>query len=130
MPWGKSPVRTTALQGRPAQPRIDRGAAREEVRFGTKPECALESVIKEAWYTFLMRIRLDDRRRTGRVFWVHPHWDSPPTAPDVVRSPEHSGAQRKGLHVWEQSRNVPWNQSLRRRGTPSYCGFGLTTAGK
>ncbi len=42
--------------------------------LGTKPECALESVIKEAWYTSLLRIRIDDRRRRiGLVFWVQRH---------------------------------------------------------
>ncbi len=45
--------------------------AREARRLGTKPECALESVIKEVWYTSLLRIRIDDRRRRiGLVFWV------------------------------------------------------------
>ncbi len=48
--------------------------AREARRLGTKPECALESVSKEAWYTSLLRIRIDDRRRrSGLVFWVHRH---------------------------------------------------------
>ncbi len=48
--------------------------AREARRLGTKPECALESVIKEAWYTFLLRIRIDHRRRRiGLVFWVQRH---------------------------------------------------------
>ncbi len=36
-------------------------AAREAMCLGTKPECALESVAKEAWYTSLLRIRIDDR---------------------------------------------------------------------
>ncbi len=31
--------------------------AREARRLGTKPECALESVTKQAWYTSLLRIR-------------------------------------------------------------------------
>ncbi len=49
-------------------------AAREARRLGTKPESALESVIKEAWYTSLLRIRIDDRRRRiGLVFWVQRH---------------------------------------------------------
>ncbi len=49
-------------------------AAREAMRLGTKPECALESVSKEAWYTSLLRIRIDDRRRRiGLVFWVQRH---------------------------------------------------------
>ncbi len=49
-------------------------AAREAMRLGTKPESALESVIKEAWYTSLLRIRIDDRRRRiGLVFWVQRH---------------------------------------------------------
>ncbi len=44
------------------------------MRLGTKPESALESVIKEAWYTSLLRIRIDDRRRRiGLVFWVQRH---------------------------------------------------------
>ncbi len=44
------------------------------MRLGTKPESALESVIKEAWYTSLLRIRIDDRRRRIRlVFWVQRH---------------------------------------------------------
>ncbi len=41
--------------------------AREAMGLGTKPECPLESVIKQAWYTSLLRIRIDDRRR-----WVGP----------------------------------------------------------
>ncbi len=40
------------------------------------------------------------------------------------------GARRERGWVWEQSRNVPWNQSLSRCGTPPYCGFELTTAGR
>ncbi len=56
---------------RGARPRFYRSAAREAIRFGTKPESALESVTKEAWYTSLLRIRVDDRRRRiGLVFWV------------------------------------------------------------
>ncbi len=44
------------------------------MRLGTKPECALESVTKEAWYTSLLRIRIDDRRRRiGLVFWAQRH---------------------------------------------------------
>ncbi len=39
------------------------------------------------------------------------------------------GGRRERQGVWEQSRNVPWNQLLRRRGTPPHCGFELTTAG-
>ncbi len=64
MPLRKSPVRTSALLGARcgAQPRIYRGMAREAMRLGTKPECALESVTKEAWYTSPLRIRIDDRR--------------------------------------------------------------------
>ncbi len=47
---------------------------REARRLGTKPECALESVTKDAWYTSLLRIRIDDRRRRiGPVFWVQRH---------------------------------------------------------
>ncbi len=45
--------------------------------LGTKPECALESVTKKLWYTCLLRIRIDDRRRRiGLVFWVqwHRYW--------------------------------------------------------
>ncbi len=43
--------------------------AREAMGLGTKPECALESVAKELWYTSLLRIRIDDRRRRiGLVF--------------------------------------------------------------
>ncbi len=38
--------------------------ATEARRFGTKPECALESVTKQTWYTSLLRIRIDDRRRS------------------------------------------------------------------
>ncbi len=42
--------------------------------MGTKPESALESVSKEAWYTSLLRIRIDDRlRQIGLVFWVQRH---------------------------------------------------------
>ncbi len=42
--------------------------------MGTKPECALESVAKPLWYTSLLRIRIDDRRRRiGLVFWVQRH---------------------------------------------------------
>ncbi len=42
--------------------------------MGTKPECALESVAKALWYTSLLRIRIDDRRRRiGLVFWVQRH---------------------------------------------------------
>ncbi len=59
---------------RAARPRFCRGAAREAMRLGTKPECALESVTKEAWYTSPLRIRIDDRRRRiGLVFWVQRH---------------------------------------------------------
>ncbi len=59
---------------RGARPRIYRGVARESMRLGTKPECALESVTKEAWYTSLSRIRIDDRRRRiGLMFWVQRH---------------------------------------------------------
>ncbi len=48
--------------------------AREAMRLGTKPECALESVTKEVWYTSLLRIQIDDRRRRiGLVFWVQRH---------------------------------------------------------
>ncbi len=48
--------------------------AREARRLGTKPECALESVAKELWYTSLLRIRIYDRRwRIGLVFWVQRH---------------------------------------------------------
>ncbi len=48
--------------------------AREAMGLGTKPECALESVIKEAWYTSLLRIRIGDRRRRiGLVFWAQRH---------------------------------------------------------
>ncbi len=48
--------------------------AREARRLGTKPECALESVAKALWYTSLLRIRIDDRRRRiGLVFWVQRH---------------------------------------------------------
>ncbi len=43
--------------------------AREAMRLGTKPESALESVTKQLWYTSLLRIRIDDRRRRiGLVF--------------------------------------------------------------
>ncbi len=49
-------------------------AAREAIRLGTKPECALESVAKALWYTSLLRIRIDDRRRRiGLVFCVQRH---------------------------------------------------------
>ncbi len=68
--------------------------AREAMRLGTKPESALESVIKEAWYTFLLRIRIDDRRRRiGLVFWVqrHRHWT----------------LERAGGYCWERSRWRP-----------------------
>ncbi len=42
--------------------------------LGTKPEYALESVTKEVWYTSLLRIRIDDRRRRIElVFWVQRH---------------------------------------------------------
>ncbi len=59
---------------RGARPRFYRGTAREARRLGTKPECALESVIKQVWYTSLLRIRIDDRRRRiGLVFWVQRH---------------------------------------------------------
>ncbi len=48
--------------------------AREARRLGTKPESALESVTKQLWYTSLLRIRIDDRRRRiGLVFWVQRH---------------------------------------------------------
>ncbi len=73
MPLCKSPVRTPVLLGtrRGAWPRFYLGAARGAMRLGTKPECALESVTKVAWYTSPSRIRFDDRsRRIGRVFWV------------------------------------------------------------
>ncbi len=53
--------------------------AREAMRLGTKPESALESVAKALWYTSLLRIRIDDRRRRiGLVFWVqrHRYWYS------------------------------------------------------
>ncbi len=40
------------------------------------------------------------------------------------------GGRRERRGALEQSRNVPWNQSLRRCGTPPYCGFELTTAGR
>ncbi len=39
------------------------------------------------------------------------------------------GARRERRGGWEQSRNVTWNQSLRMRGTPPYCGFEMTIAG-
>ncbi len=48
--------------------------ARGARRLGTKPECALESVAKALWYTSLLRIRIDNRRRRiGLVFWVQRH---------------------------------------------------------
>jgi hypothetical protein len=48
--------------------------ARKARRLGTKPEYALESVAKEAPYTSLLRIRIDDRwRRIGLVFWLQRH---------------------------------------------------------
>jgi hypothetical protein len=56
--------------------RIYRGTAREARRLGTKPECALESVTKEAWYAFLLRIRIDDRLRRYR---------RPVTAPEAAK---------------------------------------------
>ncbi len=76
MPLRKSSLRTPALLGarRGTRSRFYRGAAREARRLGTKPECALESVTKEAWYTSLSRIRIGDRgRRIGLVLWVQRH---------------------------------------------------------
>ncbi len=75
-PVHKSSLRSPALLAarRGTRPRFYRGAAREARRLGTKPECALESVTKEPWYTSLSRIRIDDRRRRIElVFWVQRH---------------------------------------------------------
>ncbi len=58
--------------------------AREAMRLGTKPECTLESVAKQAWYTSPLRIRIDDRRRRiGLVFWVQraQTWNKAETKP-------------------------------------------------
>ncbi len=59
---------------RVARPRFCRDAAREAMRLVTKPQSALESVTKEASYTSLSRIRMDDRRRRFRLrkpsFWT------------------------------------------------------------
>ncbi len=76
MPLGKSSLRTPALlgAGHRARPRCYLGAAREAMRLGTKPECALESVTKEAWYTSLLRIRIDERRARRLIRLAQQVW--------------------------------------------------------
>ncbi len=76
--------------------------------LGTKPECALESVTKEAWYTSLLRIRIDDRR-----------------ARRLTRLAHQVGCALRGKggagECYEQSLNVSLNQQDTSK--RSYCGF-------
>ncbi len=79
--WFRSEIATAfGASGRDEELQAEQMAARawstaREARcLGTKPESALESVAKALWYTSLLRIRIDDRRRRiGLVFWVQRH---------------------------------------------------------
>ncbi len=103
--------------------------AREAMRLGTKPECALESVTKQAWYTSLLRIRIDDRPaadRAGVLGAAAQVLDTGPGGAASLRS--ESTAARVGRPGFLTPRQRSWGAGLRKAG-PDGIGAGARLGG-
>ncbi len=130
MPLRKSPLRTSALLA------ANRANARDSTRPRSpqgKAPVALNALQQGRYAVRLRENHVRAGEGAARVSTSgFPRKLPPRSRPaGVTRNSmaARAGARRERRGGWEQSRNVPWNQSLRRRGTPPHCGFELTTVG-